>query len=452
MMHLKRNGRVTSAVIMAVCVWFSAGPAASALAGTPSCADAFIVAADPPSGTVDARQPVALLGTELLGIGSADEPIIITLDPQVAAPPQTDPNCWNLCETSDGGYGPNFVSSVTDLGDNMYAIVLDRPITPNEATVLTFLGNPVDEIVYISHPANTDGDLFAAPADVLFVVDMLNNQASPPHGIYSQDIDRSDFFGAPDVLRTVDLLNGADTFPEQLFTPRPNPAFCLSPKLTLEVEDECPGGEGTLFQVELWMRDLPHEVTGFQAFVSFDPDVLAYQGGAYTPSPFPLHVQDLNSAEINPGLVNADGSTTFDGTGEDDDSLLAILFFEVLEECETLRIDFGQFDSFVSQISFEGVPINGILVPTQPLTFDGDPPMITCPADVETSADPGENFAIVNYPDPVVTDGCDDEPVASCEPESGSSFPIGTTPVTCTATDSCANESECTFFVTVNGR
>src|SRR4029078_5294871 len=37
-----------------------------------------------------------------------------------------------------------------------------------------------------------------------------------------------------------------------------------------------------------------------------------------------------------------------------------------------------------------------------------------------------------------------------CSPASGSTFPKGTTTVTCTATDSSGNNGSCTFTVTVN--
>jgi hypothetical protein len=39
-----------------------------------------------------------------------------------------------------------------------------------------------------------------------------------------------------------------------------------------------------------------------------------------------------------------------------------------------------------------------------------------------------------------------------CEPPSGSVFPVGTTPVTCTAIDSAGNTNTCTFSVTVQDR
>jgi hypothetical protein len=58
--------------------------------------------------------------------------------------------------------------------------------------------------------------------------------------------------------------------------------------------------------------------------------------------------------------------------------------------------------------------------------------------------------AVVTYPPPTVVDNCDPGPLVACVPPSGSTFPEGTTTVTCTATDSSGNVGTCTFTVTVS--
>ncbi|MDM5317031.1 HYR domain-containing protein [Fictibacillus sp. b24] len=80
---------------------------------------------------------------------------------------------------------------------------------------------------------------------------------------------------------------------------------------------------------------------------------------------------------------------------------------------------------------------------------DTEPPTINCPADFTVPNTIGECGAIVNYPDPTVSDNCPGV-TSSCKPVSGSFFPVGTTPVTCTATDASGNTATCTFTVTVN--
>jgi subtilisin-like proprotein convertase family protein len=56
---------------------------------------------------------------------------------------------------------------------------------------------------------------------------------------------------------------------------------------------------------------------------------------------------------------------------------------------------------------------------------------LTCPADITKQPDPNQNGAIVNYPAPTTTGSCG---TVTCTPASGSFFPIGTTPVSCTST------------------
>jgi len=79
---------------------------------------------------------------------------------------------------------------------------------------------------------------------------------------------------------------------------------------------------------------------------------------------------------------------------------------------------------------------------------DTTPPTISCPGDVVVSTDPGECTAEVNY---TVTAN-DDNPGVSltCSPESGSTFPKGTTLVSCTATDAAGNTASCEFNVRVD--
>jgi uncharacterized delta-60 repeat protein len=82
---------------------------------------------------------------------------------------------------------------------------------------------------------------------------------------------------------------------------------------------------------------------------------------------------------------------------------------------------------------------------------DTQPPSVTCPANVTAVAQqtcPPTSGAVVNYPAPTVSDNCPGV-TAVCSPPSGSTFSIGTTTVTCTATDAAGNTATCSFGVTV---
>jgi len=70
------------------------------------------------------------------------------------------------------------------------------------------------------------------------------------------------------------------------------------------------------------------------------------------------------------------------------------------------------------------------------------PCILTCPADISVSNDPGQCGAVVNYTEPSGA-GCG---TVTCDPPSGSFFPVGETTVTC----SSSVGPTCNFKVTVN--
>ncbi len=160
-------------------------------------------------------------------------------------------------------------------------------------------------------------------------------------------------------------------------------AFAADADLTLEVASACPGdsngaGPGDLITVELWMRNLQQTVTGFQAFLTYDPLLLAYQPAlsTYTAAPFPQHVESISSAEVNPGQLNLDGSIAFGGSGTSADALLATLVFEVVPgaDCQVTDVTFRLNPPFLSEVSFEGSPIATTLFDSSAFTLDDTPP------------------------------------------------------------------------------
>ncbi len=79
-------------------------------------------------------------------------------------------------------------------------------------------------------------------------------------------------------------------------------------------------------------------------------------------------------------------------------------------------------------------------------------PTISCPADITVAVPPQCPFSstgiVVNYPAPIAADNCPGV-VVTYSKASGSLFPVGTTVVTCTATDTSGNKATCTFKVRV---
>ena len=76
------------------------------------------------------------------------------------------------------------------------------------------------------------------------------------------------------------------------------------------------------------------------------------------------------------------------------------------------------------------------------------PAVVSAPADVTVSADADACGAFVAFADPTYTDACGSV-LVTCSPASGSFFPVGNNPVTCTATDASGNTQVTTFMITV---
>jgi hypothetical protein len=82
---------------------------------------------------------------------------------------------------------------------------------------------------------------------------------------------------------------------------------------------------------------------------------------------------------------------------------------------------------------------------------DTTAPVITdVPADITTTATSGSGTA-VTFSNPTATDLVDGSVAVISSPASGSTFPIGTRTVNCTATDAHGNSSSASFTVTVQG-
>jgi subtilisin-like proprotein convertase family protein len=83
---------------------------------------------------------------------------------------------------------------------------------------------------------------------------------------------------------------------------------------------------------------------------------------------------------------------------------------------------------------------------TQPPTIGACPANITALVPVNNACSPA-SCAVVNFPTPTTSDNCSSSVV--CSPPTGSCFTVGTTTVTCTATDTSNNTASCSFAVTV---
>ena len=99
-------------------------------------------------------------------------------------------------------------------------------------------------------------------------------------------------------------------------------------------------------------------------------------------------------------------------------------------------------------VTLAGQVIEGGCVSLTVTVNDTQPPSITCPANVTSVSPVVGSGGVVTYPPPTASDNCPGVTTA-CTPPSGSMFPIGTTTVTCTATDTSGNTATCSFTVSV---
>jgi uncharacterized repeat protein (TIGR01451 family) len=102
----------------------------------------------------------------------------------------------------------------------------------------------------------------------------------------------------------------------------------------------------------------------------------------------------------------------------------------------------------VASVSSDPDPSDNTSPAASTTTFN-PAPTISCPADVTATTDlPGQMSAPVTYSAPIVMDNCPGTTTV-CTPPSGSNFPLGTTAVSCTATDAGGKTAMCSFKVTV---
>jgi HYR domain-containing protein len=84
------------------------------------------------------------------------------------------------------------------------------------------------------------------------------------------------------------------------------------------------------------------------------------------------------------------------------------------------------------------------------VTDTQDPTLTSTPSNITVNEKPDQDGAVVQFATPSATDNSGEVTVA-CVPASGSTFPVGTTTVTCTASDPSGNTASTSFTVPVIG-
>lgn len=161
-----------------------------------------VASANPPFAAIDARQPSDPDGTNPTGWDA----VSVTFNGGICGASPVD----FAVGTVGGALPPPQVLSVSRLDPTTYAVQLDRAIEPGAWTVVTHLPTGANtRLGYL--PGDVGGDGVSGPADILDLIDSLNNMG-PPRQVWSLDVDRSGEPGPPDILAVIDLLNGAGGF------------------------------------------------------------------------------------------------------------------------------------------------------------------------------------------------------------------------------------------------
>ena len=164
-----------------------------------------VVSSDPPDGAIDARQPSEPDGSAPDGWDS----ITLTFDGDSGGVTVSDFSV----SVDPPGTAPIIIDVSTDGTDA--TLQFDTTIPLEAWTIVTH--DPSDTSVRIgSLPSDVNNDKFGSANDVLFLIDSLNGVVDPLPAMYQTDADRSGATNASDVLRVIDLLNGAGVYDEFL--------------------------------------------------------------------------------------------------------------------------------------------------------------------------------------------------------------------------------------------
>jgi len=146
----------------------------------------------------------------------------------------------------------------------------------------------------------------------------------------------------------------------------------------------------------------------------------------------------------NPTLSMLNGFNDWNYITNGDSNISTPLNFTSWPNFYTANVVADQSDDVGQGITHTEVPFSGTLGP-----IDTSPPIFTVPENLVIISITGSPMS-VNYHTPTATDDVRVTEGPTCNPSSGSTFQIGTTPVTCTAKDAAGNTGTATFTVTVN--
>ncbi|MCH8148556.1 MAG: hypothetical protein IH987_11265, partial [Planctomycetes bacterium] len=163
-----------------------------------------IVAADPPKNAIDARQPhsindaAAVMGWDSIELTMSETLVSVA------------PGDFSLSEVGDDGVAPSIIAAANLAGTDVL-LTFDRPIDPGAWTQITHNASGTSTCIgYLPADANQDG--LSSAGDINNLINSINLVPGLILPEYATDIDRSGQTLGTDILRLIDLLNGAGAF------------------------------------------------------------------------------------------------------------------------------------------------------------------------------------------------------------------------------------------------
>ena len=169
-----------------------------------ACVGQLIVDAFPPNGAIYAREP-HLIGDA--GAVSGWDSIELIMNVAAVTASIGD---FSLSETGGDGVAPSIIG-VSILAGTSIRLDFDGPIETNAWTVVTHNASSTHTCIgYL--PADAGQDSLSSAGDINALINSINLVPGFILPDYATDINRSGLTNGQDILRLIDLLNGADEF------------------------------------------------------------------------------------------------------------------------------------------------------------------------------------------------------------------------------------------------
>lgn len=166
-----------------------------------------LVQSDPPSCSIDARQPTDPNRTTVL----TPDTIALRFDP-----PATEDLTVDDFDVRQEPAGPDAIAVLSldpdESAPGWAILTISQKLSEGRWTCITYLSDPPGEICVAPLPADVDGNGVSDASDLIMLNDHLNGMLEPPLAPSQCDVDRSGSCGPADLLRAIDLLGGAVAF------------------------------------------------------------------------------------------------------------------------------------------------------------------------------------------------------------------------------------------------